>query len=290
MTVIHEVDIALRALIERDATDGTEVEVVFEAPTKDWASRRNVPTIDVYLYDIREDLRRRERGLINEYDNRDRVTTRHLPPRHFKLSYLVTAWTQRPEDEHRLLAALLSCFLRHDAMPQDLITGPLAEMGLPVPMTVALPPPEDRSFADVWSALGGELKPSLDVVVSAPTGTGQRYAAGPPVIDPGRLLMSGLGDWPPAETRTQRPVLAPASASASSGRTPATTSERSGGAGSGSAGVVRGLSWAQLAGTGHPVVQQLSSDSATVGEERPGAGKKSPSPTRRRRQGGINQK
>ena len=115
--VIHEVDLALRSLIEREATDGTEVEVVFDAPTKDWASRRNVPTIDVYLYDIREDLRRRERGLINEYDARDRITHRHLPPRHFKLSYLVTAWTQRPEDEHRLLAALLSCFLRHDAIP-----------------------------------------------------------------------------------------------------------------------------------------------------------------------------
>ena len=57
---------------------------------------------------------------------------RHLPPRYFKLSYLVTAWTQRPEDEHRLLSALLSCFLRHDAIPADLLAGPLAELGLPV--------------------------------------------------------------------------------------------------------------------------------------------------------------
>ncbi len=201
--VIPEVDIALRSLIEREATDGTEVEVVFDAPTKDWASRRNVPTIDVYLYDIREDLRRRERGLINEYDELDRITTRHLPPRHFKLSYLVTAWTQRPEDEHRLLSALLSCFLRHDAIPVDLLTGPLAELSLPVPVTVALPPPEDRSFADVWSALGGELKPSLDIVVSAPTHTGQQYAAGPPVISPPRVSLGGVGGWPPREARQQ---------------------------------------------------------------------------------------
>ena len=207
--VIHEVDIALRSLIEREATDGTEVEVVFDAPTKDWASRRNVPTIDVYLYDIREDLRRRERGLINEYDELDRITTRHLPPRHFKLSYLVTAWTQRPEDEHRLLSALLSCFLRHDAIPPELVTGPLAELGLPVPVTVALPPPEDRSFADVWSALGGELKPSLDIVVSAPTHTGQQYAAGPPVVNPPRVSLGGSGavaaaGGPPAGQRRCR--------------------------------------------------------------------------------------
>jgi hypothetical protein len=201
--VIHEVDVALRSLIEREATDGTEVEVVFDAPTKDWAGRRNVPTIDVYLYDIREDLRRRERGLINEYDDRDQISGRRLPPRHFKLSYLVTAWTQRPEDEHRLLSALLSCFLRHDAIPPDLVTGPLSELGLPVPVTVALPPPEDRSFADVWSALGGELKPSLDVVVSAPTDTGQQYHAGPPVVDPARISLGGSGGWPPREAREQ---------------------------------------------------------------------------------------
>ena len=53
-----------------------------------------------------------------------------------------------------------------------------------MPVTIALPPPEDRSFADVWSALGGELKPSLDVVVSAPTETGQRLRGRPPVAEP----------------------------------------------------------------------------------------------------------
>ena len=184
--MIPEVDIALRAVIEREAVHASGVEVVFDAPTKDWAARRTMPTVDVYLYDIREDLRRRERGLINEYDERPGHGP-PLPPRYFKLSYLVTAWTQRPEDEHRLLASLLSCFLRHDALPRDVLTGTLADLGLPVPVTIALPPPEDRSFADVWSALGGELKPSLDIVVSAPTATGQVYVAGPPVQEPHRV-------------------------------------------------------------------------------------------------------
>jgi len=196
--VIHEVDSALRSLVEREL--GTrDAEIVFDAPTRDWAGRRNAPTIDIYLYDIREDMRRRERGMINEYDSDVRVVARHLPPRYFKLSYLVTAWTQRPEDEHRLLSALLTCFLRFDAMPVDLLSGPLAEMGIPVPMTIALPPPEDRAFADVWSALGGELKPSLDIVISAPVDTGQRYEVGPPVTVPPQLAIGGSGGWPPVE-------------------------------------------------------------------------------------------
>ncbi len=192
-------DAALLALIEREATGTRDVEVVFDAPTKDWAGRRNAPTIDVYLYDIREDLRRRERGLLNEYDD-GRITARHLPPRYFKLSYLVTAWTQRPEDEHRLLSSLLNCFLRHDALPEDLLTGPLAELGLAVPLTIALPPPEDRSFADVWSALGGELKPSLDIVISAPTTTGRVFPAAPHILAPPEVSMGGVDDeWPPRE-------------------------------------------------------------------------------------------
>jgi hypothetical protein len=180
--MIHEVDEALRRLIREEALQGSDVEVVFDAPTKDWAARRNSPTVNLYLYDLREDLRRKQRGLLNEYDERGTtVVARHLPPRYIKLSYLLTAWTQRPEDEHRLLSSLLMCFLAREAVPPALLSGRMAELALPVPLTVALPPPEDRSFADVWTALGGELKPSLDIVVSAPVDAAAVLAVGPPV-------------------------------------------------------------------------------------------------------------
>ena len=203
--MIHEIDQALRALIRAEAFADRDVEVVFDAPTKEWAARRNAPTVDVYLYDIREDMRRRARGVENEYDGNGRIVGRHLPPRHFKLSYLVTAWTQRPEDEHRLLSALLACFLRHDAIPADLLASPLADLGLPVPLTVGLPPPEDRAFADVWSALGGELKPSLDVVVTAPTDTGQRRETGPAGRPAARTVIGGQDGWPAEESKAGRP-------------------------------------------------------------------------------------
>jgi len=204
--VIHEVDSALRTLIEREAAGMRDVEIVFDAPTREWAGRRNSPTIDVYLYDIREDLRRRERGMHNVYDDSNLVVSRRLPPRHFKLSYLVTAWTQRPEDEHRLLSSLLLCFLKYDALPADVLTGPLTELGLPIPITIALPPPEDRAFADVWSALGGELKPSIDIVVSTPLDTGQSFHTGPPVEEPPRVSLGGSYGWPTRETKSRNGV------------------------------------------------------------------------------------
>lgn len=182
--MFNEVDEALRALVRAEAVNPSDIDVVFDAPTKEWSSRRNAPTVNLYLYDIREDLRRRERGLINSYDERGVVVSRRQPPRHFKVSYLITAWTQRPEDEHRLLSALLYCFLRNETLPAELLSGRLVEIGLPVTLSVALPPPEDRAFADVWSALGGELKPSLDLVVTAPVDGGRPFPAGPPVQDP----------------------------------------------------------------------------------------------------------
>ncbi|MFH8369470.1 DUF4255 domain-containing protein [Streptomyces sp. NPDC018031] len=198
--MIHEVDEALRTLFRVEALGSSQIAVVFDAPTRDWAATVNAPTVNLYLYDIREDMRRRERGLHNEYDEHGTVIARRRPPRYFKLSYLITAWTKRPEDEHRLLSSLLSCLLRYEALPPERLTGTLAEIGVAVPLTVALPPPEDRSFADVWSALGGELKPSLDLVVSVPVTDSPSFPAGPPVGEEGlRLDVNGMPAEPPGQ-------------------------------------------------------------------------------------------
>ncbi len=182
--MIHEVDQAIEAVIRQEALQGTSVEVAFDAPTKDWAARRNAPTLDSYLYDIREDQARRAVGYTDVRDADGKVIGRKLPPRHYKLSYLVTAWTQRPEDEHRLLSAILSGFLRWSSLPPYSLSGSLADQELPIPVTIGLPPANDRAISDIWSALGGELKPSLDLVVTAPIEPGQLAVAGPPVQEP----------------------------------------------------------------------------------------------------------
>jgi hypothetical protein len=179
--MIHDVDESLRVLVRRDALNGADVDIAFDAPTREWASRRNSPTVDLYLYDIREDLQRRTVAWDPVREPDGKVNWRKPPPRQYKLSYLVTAWTQRPEDEHRLLSAVLYCFLRHERLPQDVLSGTMAGIQLPVLSTIALPPPPDRSLSDVWSALGGELKPSLDLVINAPFDVDRQEQAGPPV-------------------------------------------------------------------------------------------------------------
>ncbi|HVS06188.1 MAG TPA: DUF4255 domain-containing protein [Candidatus Dormibacteraeota bacterium] len=187
-------DESLRALVKRDALNGSKADIAFDAPNKEWSSRRNTPTVDLYLYDIREDLEQREvmwQDIRGDASNSRLVTERRPPPRRFKLSYLVTAWTQRPEDEHRLLSSLLACFLRHPTMPADTLSGVLADARQPILLNIALPPPQDRSISDVWSALGGELKASLDLVVNAPFEVKVAVPAGPPVLEEPRFTFAG---------------------------------------------------------------------------------------------------
>ena len=189
--MIHDLDESVRVLLERDALAGTDVEVVFDAPTREWSSRRTAPTLDVYLYDIREDVRWRSNGTVEIRDDDGFVTGRESPPRFFRFAYLITAWTQRPEDEHRLLSSVLLCFLKDDKLPADVLAGSLAGHPVPIRLTIALPPPQDRSISDVWTALGGELKPSLDLVLLAAIEAGTVRRVGPPVLETPLVRVSG---------------------------------------------------------------------------------------------------
>ena len=204
--MIHEVDEVLKDLIGGGALAGSGIEVSFDAPTRDWAARRNTPTINTYLYDIREDVHRRQRGHVAVRDERDVVVKRRQPPRWFRLSYLVTAWTKRPQDEHRLLSAVLSTLIPRELLAPTELPGSLRELGLSVPISVAGIQTESRSLAEIWSALGGELKPSLDLVVTAPFPAYPEHDAGPPVTEGAAVRVSGLdGTGPGVEERAHRP-------------------------------------------------------------------------------------
>ncbi|MFJ9615560.1 DUF4255 domain-containing protein [Streptomyces noursei] len=180
--MIHEVDEALRGLLGESGLAASGIEIVFDAPSREWAARRNAPTVCVFLYDIREDAGRRGSGTEEVHDADGHVVARRTPPRWFELTYLVTAWANRPQDEHRLLSQVLACLAAHEALPERLLSGSLAELGLTVGLDTAGAGPDAPTASDVWSALGGELKASLGVRVRAPL-VGARRAAAPPVTE-----------------------------------------------------------------------------------------------------------
>lgn len=180
--MIHEVDEGLRRLLGESGLEASGVEVVFDAPTRDWAARRSAPTVCVFLYDIREDATRRGSGAGEVYDADGYLVARRTPPRWFELTYLVTAWASRPQDEHRLLSQVLACLVATDTLPARLLTGTLADLGLTVGLDTAGTGLDAPAASDVWSALGGELKASLGVRVRAPL-AGVSTAVAPPVTE-----------------------------------------------------------------------------------------------------------
>jgi hypothetical protein len=200
--MIDEVDTALQTLLTGETLAGTDIQVAFDAPTKDWSARRTAPTVNLFLYDIREDTELRQHGTMTEYDERGTIVAEHEAPRYFALSYLITAWTARPQDEHRILSILLAGLVPHDAVPPALLSGTLATMEIPVRMSVAMPPARDRGLAEIWTAVGGNLKPSLDLVVLAPLAASIMHA-GALVTDGIRLRMRDEGT-DAAETRRLR--------------------------------------------------------------------------------------
>ncbi|MFF1407056.1 DUF4255 domain-containing protein [Streptomyces sp. NPDC058294] len=204
--MIHEVDEVLKTLLGGGALAGSGIDVAFDAPTRDWAARRNAPTINVYLYDIREDVNRRQRGHIPVLDEREVIVKRRQPRRWFRLSYLVTAWTKQPQDEHRLLSAVLATLIPRELLAPSEVPGALGVLGMAVPLSVAGIQTESRSLAEIWSALGGELEPSLDLVVTAPFPAYPEYGAGPPVTEGAAVRVRTLDGVPAeAEERAHRP-------------------------------------------------------------------------------------
>ena len=211
--MISDVDASLSALLRAEALQGTETEVVFDAPTTDWASRRSGgPVVDVFLYDIREDPARRDIAMQPQRDMTGRITGRRPGIRHFRLSYLLTAWTRRPEDEHRLLGQLLEAMLQFDRVPNEYLRGRFTEDT--IVLNMAQPPAPDRSLADIWNALGGDMKPSLDLVAIAPVRPGRILQVGPPVLEQQVRVLRRPADRPELPSEVDGDVADPVAAGA----------------------------------------------------------------------------
>ena len=53
--MINDLDESIKQLlIEKGALNSTEVNISFEAPSRDWANTQSKPAINIYLYDIHE--------------------------------------------------------------------------------------------------------------------------------------------------------------------------------------------------------------------------------------------
>jgi hypothetical protein len=178
-TVIADLDEALRALLRRELErHGFEgVEVVFDAPSKEWSGRLTGPTVDLFLYDLREATERAEVSGTERRGNGQAMVT--PPPMHLELTYATTAWTQAVEDEHRLLSQILSILFSYPQLPVDAVEHhPSAARVAGVEISVGRPREEK---ADFWTSIGGSYKASVDLVAHVIVESGATFVRGPEV-------------------------------------------------------------------------------------------------------------
>lgn len=168
--MIADVDEVLRRLLIREIEiKGNEVEVQFDQPKREWSSRLSKPTLNLFLFDLRENLLLRgseQYSTVNHPDGTSEVRRNAV---RMDLRYLMTAWVKEAEDEHLLLSSALLGLLRHPFIPQDLLTDRLKTQPSPMPLEVATFPPEigpvDK-FTEIWGVLDNEIRPGVLVTVT----------------------------------------------------------------------------------------------------------------------------
>jgi hypothetical protein len=179
-TMLADLDETLRVLLKRElgrhGFDG--VEVAFDAPARDWSSQLSGPTVNLFLYDLRESHEFRPTDWREDRSNGHREIR---PPMIMECSYAVTAWTQAVEDEHRLLSQILGVLFAFPQLPSDALAGRLAETAQRFAIEGKIGQPKGDGKADFWSAVGGQYKASLDYVVTLACESGSAYVRGPEV-------------------------------------------------------------------------------------------------------------
>lgn len=149
-----------RMLAERGNLNSGEIDIAFDMPTRDWAAGISKPTINLYLYDVREDLEFRNPVPFKVRPGPNNTAIKSRPDVFVDLSYNVTTFANSIEDEHRLLSRTLLTLLQNPVLPPDLLQGQVA--GQQIQTFVAKSNDVMQSPADYWGAIDNDIRPSID--------------------------------------------------------------------------------------------------------------------------------
>jgi len=177
--VLNLLDESLETFLRKEVPLPTRsVDISFDAPDSDWSTGITKPTVNLYLWDVRRNSADAQSGfevVVDEEGNK----TRQKPKPRVDCRYLVTAWTTEMQDEHALLGQVLAAMLDHDFLPPEHLAELYAKVE-PIP-TLSIASADGKDQSDFWSALGGQLKPGLDLLVTATVDAGIAWEVGPPV-------------------------------------------------------------------------------------------------------------
>ncbi|HEY9076521.1 MAG TPA: Pvc16 family protein [Anaerolineaceae bacterium] len=167
--MIADLDETIRQLLIAEVPiKNNEVEISFDQPKREWSSKINKPTVNFFLYDLRENPVLRQHQWEEVPNNRRGTENKaHLKrtPLRVDCFYMLTTWANEAEDEHRLLSRILMTLFRFPILETDRLSGALKNQPFDVPARLAN---HDKltNPAEVWSSLDNEMRPSISYVVT----------------------------------------------------------------------------------------------------------------------------
>lgn len=166
--MLKDLDDALEKMLDEPSAPQAvrDAEVSFLTPARPYAPGKT--TLNLFLHDVRENLKLRDPEPILER-NAGGQLVRRQPPLRLDCEYLVTAW-DKPEEtatrsSHSLLGLAYKWLSRFSTIPQPLLTGALANQVYPPPAVVARTDGK-QAIGEFWSALGLPPRPGFSLVVT----------------------------------------------------------------------------------------------------------------------------
>lgn len=173
--MFDDVDKTVVNLLKNELRDNFDFDISYAIPNKDFKLVGGLkPTLNLYLYDIRENRELRDVGPIRRFSRGEIEKT--FPLARVKLCYCLSAWSPATPGttsidpahaEHQLLGRVLKVLLKYPTLPDEALVGTLADQGVPIPTTIVLPD-DHKASRDFWNSVGGTLRPILDYGVTVP--------------------------------------------------------------------------------------------------------------------------
>ena len=155
-----------RLLVDELPIKNGEIDISFDQPKREWSSRIAKPTINLFLYDVRENnvLRQHQWERLNHGTSLDEVKQKRTPMR-VDCSYAITTWAADPQDEHRLLTRCMLALFRYPILPERRLIGSLQNPPFDIQTRLAS---HDKltNPTDLWNVLDNELHPSVSYVIT----------------------------------------------------------------------------------------------------------------------------
>lgn len=168
--MIDELDKSIRTLLIEELSMREE-DITFDQPKRETSARWSQPTLNFFLYDVRENAQLRQHQMerteppSNGNGAQPGKVYQKRPPMRVDCFYMVTAWAQHPMDAHKLLTNCMMTLYKHTQLPDSCLQGKLSDAIFPLRARVAnhdvLTNP-----AEVWSSLDNEMRASFSYVVT----------------------------------------------------------------------------------------------------------------------------